>query len=488
MRNDFLATLRLTLAALALGACTGEITGTGNDDVSGEASGDVAEGSGQPHEGSSAAGPMTVLSFTESGADLVNPERGFYVGYNLRGAGDASRIRRGGHSIAIAIVNLEDYRTRALDAVVLASIDAGFDRLRAAGVKVILRFTYNAAFAADASKTQILAHIAQLRPLLQEHADIITVMQAGFIGAWGEWHGSTNGLENDADRGAILDAILAALPAKRGLQVRTPMYKAAYAGRAVDATEAFTGTKRARLGHHNDCFLASASDFGTFASPVDRWTSYVADDGRYTAIGGETCAVYTPKTNCASAIAAMAGQHWSYLNREYNQAVLSAFEAGGCQDEIEQRLGYRFALDRVTHTESVAPGGELALELDLHNSGFASPYNQRPIEIVLSNGTTRHVVRLAGADARRWTAGQASKVTARLRLPADLAAGTYALSLRLPDEDASLAGDARYAIQLANDGLWNPTTGDHLLTRAFTVDAAAPGPRDASATTFAELL
>ena len=477
----------LVLAVLSLAACEGTITTPDGDDPIGDDSPSSSTGDTDLDDYPE-LGPMISREFTESNIDFLNPERGYYVGYNLLGTSSGTSVRDGGHSLAIAQVNLEDYRNAPLDATLLAQLEAGFQRVRAAGFKVILRFKYNSAFAEDAPKSVILGHIEQLTPILQNNADVIAVLQAGFIGAWGEWHGSTNDLENPEDRGEILDALLAALPASRNVQVRAPHYKDEYVpGGAIQAAEAYTGSARARIGHHNDCFLASESDLGTYQAPIEQWEDYVADDGRYTAIGGETCIVYPAKTNCESAVLEMETAHWSYLNRQYNVDVLEGWEAGGCADEIERRLGYRFALDRVSHTEAVPPGGLLAVEIELHNSGFAAPFNRRPVDLVLTDGTTRRSVRLAGLDARQWQPGSPTTVTAVLRLPADLAPGDYTLALRLPDEAANLAGDPRYAIRLGNDDVWDEVTGDNVLTRSLVVDASAPGPRDESATELAQM-
>jgi hypothetical protein len=38
----------------------------------------------------------------------------------------------------------------------------------------------------DASKNIVLQHIQQLHPIFQQYEDIITAVQAGFIGAWGK--------------------------------------------------------------------------------------------------------------------------------------------------------------------------------------------------------------------------------------------------------------------------------------------------------------
>jgi hypothetical protein len=90
----------------------------------------------------------------------------------------------------------------------------------------------------DATKATMLSHILQLKPLLIANSDIIAVMQAGFIGAWGEWY-STSQAEfggygyNQTDltsaniqhRKDLLNAILNALPSNRAVQVRYPAFK-----------------------------------------------------------------------------------------------------------------------------------------------------------------------------------------------------------------------------------------------------------------------
>ena len=101
-------------------------------------------------------------------------------------------------------------------------------------------------------------------------------------------------------------------------------------------------------------------------------------------------------------------------------------------------------------------------------------------------GATRKVARLT-FDARRLPAGATTTIRANLRVPANLPVGTYTMSLRLPDASSKLTADPRYAIQLANDGMWDAATGDNVLTHELVIDPAATGPVDASATTFVQL-
>jgi hypothetical protein len=482
----------LSLSALfgsGLLACTGEITEP-SAAAGGESMSTPDAGPTDPSGGSS-TGDKVSLSFEESTEELANPERGFYTGIDLLDTSAAAHVRASGHTLAIALVRLDAYRDADLDAAFLAKLTAGFAAARSAGIKVVLRFTYNSSATADASRARILGHIAQLKPVLQANADVIAVMQAGFIGAWGEWHSSTNGLDNDADRGAILNAILDALPASRMVQVRTPMYKASiYGASALSEANAFDGSHRARVGHHNDCFLASESDMGTYASPVPTWEAFTAADTKYVPMGGETCAVSSRTEDAMVALAEMEQHHWSYLNQEYQKDVLASWDAAGVTPEVRRRLGYRFSLVKAEHDKVVAPGGVLSVALEIKNSGYAAPYNARPVFLVVEGGGARRTVQLPGVDVRRWQPGQVTKLNARLRLPADLIAGSYKLSLWIPDEAASLRSDPRYAVRLANERVWNDATGDNLVSEQVTVDPAAPsapGSVDASADVLAVL-
>ena len=426
---------------------------------------------------------MVAFSLYESTDHIVNPERGYYKGYKLEAAGDASSLRSAGYTLAISIVDLDAYTYGAIPSSFLTQLSNGFARARTAGIKLIVRFTYDDTGGSDASISRILGHISQLGPVMRDNADVIAAVQGGFVGAWGEWHSSSNGIDTATERNQIIAALLANFPSNRSVQLRKPTFKNAYRAGALTSAEAYTGSSRSRLGHHNDCFLASSSDLGTYDSPVESWKSYTATDTQYAPNGGETCKVYTARTNCTTALAELESRHFSYLNRAYQEAVINDWIADGCESTIRRRLGYRFFLSRVAHTPRVAPGGILGLEVDIKNRGYAVPMNQRPVDVVLTRGSVRHVARLS-LDARRMPAGLTTTVRANLRLPANLAAGTYSVSMRMPDASSRLSADPRYAIQFANSGVWNPTTGDNLLTANLVIDASAGGSIDASASKF----
>jgi hypothetical protein len=468
---------RGVIVCVLVAGCGGEgsitnvnLEGTLQADPGDPGNGDELRPPGEPGSGQ----PRVQAVFSESDELIRNPERGFYANLDLVARPQhAAALRDAGYTLALAIICLENYRYSAIDDGFLAAVDRGFATVRSAGIKVIVRVAYNRDGGQDAPLDRVLDHLDQLAPILERNTDAIAAVQAGLIGAWGEWHASTHNLDTTSARQRILSALLDAVPATRTVQIRTPMFKEeALPGGPLADDEAFTATARARVGHHNDCFLASSSDLGTYASPVDQWRVYVAADTQYVPMGGETCGVNAPRSECEAALAELAALHWSYLNSGYHGGVLDRWAADGCYDEIDRRLGYRLVAESIEYPPQVEPGTALAGQLIVHNRGFAAPYNPRPVYVVVS-GQGRRLVTPVAADPRRWMPGQSQVVTFSMQLPADVAAGTYTISLWLPDADPGLAEDARYSIRLANDGLWDPGSGENRLA-SVTVGAGTP--------------
>lgn len=427
-----------------------------------------------------------LVDFTPSGTDaaLLDPERGFFDWIDLTAPGDLSTVRAAGFTLAYAGVVLEDYRDRDLDDALLNSLDQGFAAVREAGIKVVLRFTYTGEGIDDAPLDRILAHIEQLEPTLQANADVIAVMQAGFIGAWGEWHSSTNGNDTDEARGAVLGALLDALPEERMVQVRKPDFKRRLVGGPVSEGEAWTGTDVARVGHHNDCFLASDTDMGTYdEDDVEGDKAFIAEDARYVPVGGETCAYNPPRSDCGVALAEMAELHWSFVNALYHPDVLAAWAEQGCSGEIARSLGHRLVVESAKASGAVAPGGILKLAILTRNDGWAAPYAPRGFEVALRRGATTLEAAVTGIEPRGWAAGTRRGVKVWLRVPADAEPGDWTLSFGLPDP--LLPDDGRYALRLAvDDASWDEAGGRVVLTDALRVDPSAAGEVDPDATTF----
>ena len=433
---------------------------------------------------SSSPEPATVIhTYTYSDAFLLNPERGFFTPYELPGTPGFSPLRATGNTLVHLNIRLDDWRETDIPQDVLDGLDSNFGDIREAGIKAIIRFAYNQGpypdSEPDASKSQILRHIEQLTPLLQKNADVIAWVEAGFIGAWGEWHTSTNGLDNLTDKHDILTALVAAIP-DRYVQVRYP-------ANIIEMYPAPMDAVKARVAHHNDCFLSSNTDVGTYERDgtitIERDQKYLAELTRFTPMSGETCAPFPPRSECANAIQEMELLHFSAINEAYHKGILRSWEEGDCLQEITDRLGYHLSLISADFNEQVRPGGLLNLTVNITNSGFAALMNPRPLFVVLvpspsgrgvSEGQDQgeFLIKLE-LDPRTWQPGNSSFI-ASIRLPSKMAEGDYNFALWLPDEAETLQANPLYAVQFANEGIWDEASGYNILGQV-AVDSSVTG-------------
>lgn len=422
----------------------------------------------------------STLVYTPSDEIFANPERGFSDYQDSKVTTSlAQSLRNQAVTVIQRIYTIPQFNNRALSDDFLQLVQDDLDAAREGGVKLVLRFSYtDYQNGDDAPLDTILLHIQQLTPVLQDNYDVIAYVEAGFIGAWGEWYYSSNNLNNTTDRRTVLYALLDALPAERCVVVRTPNYKRLIFenNNPLTAEEAFNGSRRARTGAHNDCFLASATDYGTYLdSNIEGDKNFLNADNRYLPQGGETCSP-SAYSGCANALQDLERMHWSVLNKDYNMDVLNGWVSGGCMDEIKRRLGYRFELQQAVIPDSVKPGGIFRIDFDIKNTGFASPYNERLLEIILRNTADGKTWRLeSAADPRFWQSGDSLTETVEGGLPAEISEGNYETLLHLADPIDSLRYRPEYAIRLANENIWEDTTGYNNLGHFLTISTQAAG-------------
>ncbi|RDG37758.1 DUF4832 domain-containing protein [Streptomyces corynorhini] len=430
-------------------------------------------------ESATSAASVTYPQTTEN---FANPERGLYRHQGDCDKSDFSAATLQGYrvndsvTLVMCVFYLADFKNSAISRTALDRLQRQFDTVRAAGLKTIVRFAYtDSTDGADATKDRVLAHLDQLAPYLSANSDVIHLVQAGFVGAWGEGYYTKNfgdaGSVTTADwanRKAVVDKTLGVLPSTRMVQLRTPKYKRTmYGTTALPASQAYNGSAAARLGHHNDCFLASPDDYGTYENTAVEYP-YLAAETNHLPMGGETCGVNTPRTSCPTALSELKMFHWSYLNTDYEPNVINGWRSGGCLPEITRGLGYRFALQSGTYPTAASRGGTLPVNITVKNDGFAAPFNPRGLELVLRDTATSQVYRLAlSGDPRTWLAGTTTTINQSVTLPSTLPAGTYGLLLNLPDP--ALPGNPLYSIRLANTGTWEASTGYNNLLQTVTV-------------------
>jgi hypothetical protein len=430
--------------------------------------------------------------FKESAAVFANPERGFYAQRRSDRVDRLEKLRDDGISLLLVTFDLRDFRDRAVGPEKLDELRRALETSRDGGFKVLFRAAYgftNEDYRVDPKDLRLIVdHIAQIGAVLTEQRDLVSGIQAGMLGPWGEWHGSNHGNPPSLEsRRAVLFAWLDAVPAPMTVHVRRPMFirdifASEPGGATLSDADAFNGSKLSRTGWHNDAFLARPSDLGTYAERGwDRkreleWSSH---HGRFTPFGGETVHSDTPMP-IADMIHEIESVHATYLNIGYHPRVVQLWRESEYRGEntfqyIARRLGYRFVAKQLSCPRTVRVGGELALEVTLKNTGFASPHLPRLAEAAIFSADSKRSparVGLPAIDVRRWGPETGEiRLVGNVRVPADFPRGPCRLALRFADPSDRLREDGRYAIRLANDDIAFNPAGWNILAEDLVCDA-----------------
>ena len=483
---------------------------------------------------------------------LANPERGFrlesYIGQTPgskmwgQGAWLKEHVSRGysdnwflmntfrykayGITLHQAYCYLTGFYDKPLTGEQLAYIKHSLDRMRQAGQKILLRFAYEQSTSSENGPTaeRILQHLDQLALLLKKNSDIIYVLQAGMVGAWGEWHSSVHQIEKDHTLLAeIVTKELEILPKDRMIQLRVmPKYKASVLGKPVsdssirlDAHSAFNGTPVARLGFHNDGTLANSSDGGTWTEPpfyassgnsaFDRVTEdspYMAVDGElyWSDQGGKIDGMRAIKRfrmhhytsfSLTHSYSGFEGKrysidHWmeTPLTVEQLQKERLPVSDGYFYDHankpvvrtifeyIRDHLGYRLELQQAVFPKSIKNGQPFDVRVSLINRGFATLINRRPVYLVMINTSVQPVsMHKCNVNPQSWQPYMPGDSTFK-PLPhtitetmevQGMSPGEYLMGLWLPDASESIRTDSRYAIRMANRDVpwWETADGKY---------------------------
>ncbi len=405
----------------------------------------------------------TRIRYEISNTAFANPERGFIRTMSVKSDGAAltasqlSLLRSQHVSMILRVIYFDKFKDKDISADFLSLIETDLNTARNAGLKMILRFAYTDDMAGtDAPLAIIERHLDQLKPVFERHQDIISFVQAGFIGAWGEWHSSSNGLATVANERAVLNKLLSVLPMDIMVQVRTPGAKQQIfnSTTALTASQAYSSENIARVGHHNDCFLSGGTDYGTYNN-IEQEKQYISQEALFVPTGGETCPPtggYDP--TCAEGRREMRLLKWTYLNLDWYPATINAWKNSGCFEEFQNNLGYRLALDDAFFPKEVTAGGNLTVDLNLVNNGYAPLYYRKKTTLVLKNTATGSFYDKAlTVDLRLCKPLVPLPVKETVSL-AGLPAGTYELYLRIADQHVSLEARPEYAVRLANSNAW----------------------------------
>ncbi len=441
--------------------------------------------------------------YTESTTDFPNPERGMYedTEYWLGTTNYPSysgMISRG-HTMSHLYLRFDNYVGNAT--IPVSGLTTVFNNARQAHVKLMIRVTYNwGTFEPDAVETIVNQQIAQLKPILEANKDVIYSWQAGYLGAWGEWHSSNNYTLGSDGNGADITTtkriylnILNNLPVGVFAALRYPGFRIPFFGSSYMApTTAFTDRAihpEAWTGFHNDCLLAGTSSYPDEGSynvrnmTFQQVKDYYHNETKYVPLTGETCGV-TARSTCAIALDEFSYTRLTSLNSEFDTSVLDILKNQGCFPDISKKLGYRFVLQKVSVPATPSINTPFTFHMDLKNMGYAPAYYDHPVFLIFENITTgtKTPIRLSGADARRWLPiSDIPLITYDTSVDiSNLIAGNYKLNLWLPDGNPSLQNIPDYAIRFANNNTWNALTGYNYLgdvtIQNGTTNSPSPSP------------
>lgn len=380
-----------------------------------------------------------------------------------------------------------------------------FDKLRQLGKKAVLRFAYETQFLGRATTgptlEDITCHTQQLKPFLAQNKDVILVVQAGMIGAWGEWHSSFHGLEkSDETKRTILKHICQMVPDGRFVQVRIPEYKNLLDSTSLDFK---------RVSFHDDFIVIKKHVWdgemseGTLAYeqivrespflPIDGelpWGSWSMNEdpdnpeAGWIIEGTQTARrlflqhytslsiIHNYKEKNTKDKYSMV--HWKETPitekflRENKMPISDKYftKKDGSKiernvfDYIRDHLGYRIELQSMNAPKTLTVGDTNSIDISLINRGFSTLFNEHPVYLVLidPNGRVCNPI-LTDAKVNDWQPYQPNdtsctplvhKISANLQVPKELVKGIYRLGLWIPDGSDNLKYNSRFAIRCAN--------------------------------------
>ncbi|MDR2843427.1 MAG: DUF4832 domain-containing protein [Candidatus Symbiothrix sp.] len=395
---------------------------------------------------------------------------------------------------SITITQLYIYLTAFWDSPAISqnglnNIQLLFDGLREKKVKAILRFAYsrdngaigNGHSGQNPSSSRILQHLEQLKPLIQNNMDVVSVVEAGLIGTWGEW---TPGTDNN---NTIAKTLFNYLPSDYGMVVRYNSIKDGL--KSVLTTEQLT-----RVGFANDYFTTGMKNCGS--------SDYCMNDASYNRVKDESFTFYMrgeipynegppwgfdilmdPNT----VLKVLKDHHYTALDITQNfkdnisywktvkvwpdrlRANHIFFDEAYFQDEngktvfrsfyqfVRDHLGYRLNVNNISALK--AENGRLVYDLKLTNTGFATVHNPKAVYLVLiddSNGQIAKEIELTDVNPKNWQPFAKGNPNALLThtiagsIPVELT-GTYSVGLRIADKNESIKNDPAYHIKMTTD-------------------------------------
>ncbi len=423
------------------------------------------------------------LNYIESLAHINNPERGFYrTGYAWITNEKADHTGYSSGPLVHLRVSLSSFNINNGSGDIPAHSVESFARIlegyRQRDVNIILRFNYDQAGYhgnTEPDIEKVLDHIEQLSPLFFEYDDVISTIDTGLLGPWGEQHTSTIVTQENINK--MIDQFLKYTPDDMVISVRRPSYFAKWVGVEYNDLNSYVASKASdayRVGIYNDGYLGSHSDLGTFLyHPTLGWREnenlFFENHNTHTFYGGEVVTDGIDDNFAYNSSYYMTEEmfrtHTTYLNFEWNQSVINSwkteeytgddymYETQTGHTYISNHLGYRYVL-KSSYLSDVYLNYENTLYLkgEILNVGAASLINSKKVEIVLSNGADVYSY-TTDLDFRDILSKESMMYDFKIKLNDDLKLGEYNVYLRVSSDDEN--SELNSSIKFANYDIYD---------------------------------
>ena len=425
------------------------------------------------------------ISSEETTANIINQDRGFYSTLPVYNTGQATEYDescaytsyiesiKNKNAVSLVYLCIDLDAEGVITAQDIFNIEYILQIIRKNELKAIVRALYDNGNSDDKQNLEpesvdvIYGHIRKLCEAFNKEKTAIAVVQFGLFGPWGEMHTSKF---LPYDQNYVLDTSYLKLVAAEYLKnldkdlqlsVRRPSYYRAIFNTKlpITADSILSGEDYSRVGMHNDGYLGTKTDYGTYEeNEIDFELAFQNEHNRYTIFGGEAVCSDTFRENADGdyAIDYMQLTHASYLNNEWNTALHDKWKNDDCKgntdadyanayDYIAAHLGYRYVLKKSYLSENAVNGGDIEINLEIENTGFSNIVKNHDVEIVFSNGSESHISDTE-LDPRFWNSGEKTELDFKVNVPEKCTEGEWQLYLKIPDR----SGIDECAVEFAN--------------------------------------
>lgn len=470
---------------------------------------------------------LTVFIFLSCGSDsdvgcanydspvriIYNPDMGFYSAetitvqadgsVNKTSVGRADFLDEKGNYDPNANFNLIHLKVdisecKNLSHLDLSEIDTLLSNLEKAEQTAVIRFAYDKEYKGNKSDVEpedfstILNHIEDICSLLKKHTKVLTALECGILGPWGEMH-TTDFAEKAMPTGDFTETLKSISPElnpsieageseiKKGyivlimekflscledtelpFLVRQPNFIYNYLkccenldfdGENVPSSYTPAG-KTKKLGIYNDGYLGSKGDTGTFRIDREEEIRFLEPFTNHTPYGGELIGDYSLSESAEQ----LKNVHLSFINIGWNADVLGNLDEKSANytqgttifKYILTHMGYRYLVT----DSSIKKASDSALEvsLSLENEGFAAlPYHRTKyfkVYFVKKDQEAAEENAISAKASGTFT-GEMTSISCSVTLPSSLESGEYDLYLKICDSDG------KYPLRLANEDIWS---------------------------------